>query len=878
MSKKLDVHSIVSSLQADIREGLPRAERIKRLNQLGPNKLETRTSKSPILLFLSQFGDVMVLMLLAATLVSGVLGEFHDALTIMVIVILNALLGFIQEYKAERSLQALQNLNAPMAQILSGGEVSSIPAEELVPGDIVFIKAGDRVPADLRVFNSSSLEIEESPLTGETIPVPKYEDGDDCFAYMGCLVTRGRSMGVVTNTGMNTKMGKIADLIHEAEQPPTPLQRRLAKLGHVLVVVCVAVSMFVMIAGVLRGEEIYKMFMAGVSLAVAAIPEGLPAVVTLCLAIGLQRMLKRRAIVRKLPAVETLGCATVICSDKTGTLTQNQMTAERIYTNGTYLTVSGKGYSTQGEIVAQGATPTNLEWLLSVGALCNGAELQRQSGSSQVTIHGDPTDGALLVLAVKGGVLQSKLNRIYKTLQEFSFDSKKKMMTTIVNDTRGGKYYSLVKGAPEVVLPLCTEVSNGGGTRKLQKSDLDQINKVCDEWAGQAFRLLAIAWKESTRQLNSQDEAESGLVFGGIVALNDPPRPEVAEAVRKCLKAGVKPIMITGDHRATAVAIAKRIGLPFKDESVVTGAELEIIDDRELDRRINDISVCARVYPEHKMRIVRALKKRGHVVAMTGDGVNDAPAVKEANIGISMGITGTEVTKEAASLVLADDNFATIVAAVEEGRVIYDNIRKFIRFLLACNAGEVFTMFFAMLLGFPLPLKAIQILWVNLVTDGLPALALSMEPGGPGIMQRPPRHRDESILARGLGLNIFTMGLTIGILTVLVFAFTLTAGMPLDYARTMALTTLIVIQLLFAFNCRRNDDGRSAPITKNLWLVGAIFLSFGLLCLVLYVPMLQKVFATVPLTSRDWLVVMVASSIPVVIRKFVRIIAQMMGL
>lgn len=853
--------------------GLTREERNSRLQQAGPNRLDHKRAKTPIMLLLSQFGDTMVLMLLAATLVSGVLGEYADAITILIIVVLNAFLGFVQEYKAERSLEALQNLATPRAYILCQGEIISVSAEELVPGDIVYIKAGDRVPADLRIFNSSGLEVEESPLTGETEPVPKYEDSQENLAFMGCLVTRGRSMGVVIATGMNTEMGKIANMIQEAEQPPTPLQQRLTRLGNVLVIVCVIICVFVVIAGALRGEQLYRMFMAGVSLAVAAIPEGLPAVVTLCLAIGVQRMLKRNAIARKLPAVETLGSATVICSDKTGTLTKNQMTVERIYTDGSVLTVTGRGYNLEGEIVAPGKIPDKLDWLLSIGAICNGASLHKARDSQNIDILGDPTDGALLVLAAKRGIYKHKLLENYQVVQEYPFDSRKKMMTTVVKDSEG-THFSLVKGAPEVVLPHCTMVIERGECRPLGKSDLIDIMKICEDWANQAFRLLVAAWKRKPTAIESQEESESALIFGGIIALHDPPRPEVPDAVRLCLQAGIKPIMITGDHRATAVAIARRIGLPISPQGIITGAELEKLDDRELEKRIKSVSICARVYPEHKMRIVRALKKQGHVVAMTGDGVNDAPAVKEANIGIAMGIAGTEVTKEAASLVLVDDNFATIVAAVEEGRVIYSNIRKFIRFLLACNTGEVFTMFFAILLGFPLPLRAIQILWVNLVTDGLPALALSMEPAGPGIMRRPPRPMEESILARGLGTSIFGMGLVIGVLTLLVFSFALGSGGPLNYARTMALATLITIQLWFALDCRRNEKGEASSLFTNLWLAGALAVSFGLLCLVLYFPALQRVFATVRLGPFDWAIVIGVSALPYLARKVVAILRK----
>lgn len=870
----MELDQLTRELGTHGRVGLSREERARRQRQYGPNKLEDRQSVRPMMLFVSQFGDTMVLMLLAATLLSAFLREYADAVTIMIIVILNAVLGFVQEYKAERSLEALQHLSAPKAQIISGGEVRVVAAEELVPGDILFIKAGDRVAADVRIFSSANLEVEESPLTGETVPVPKGEDGEDYYAYMGCLVTRGRSMGIVVDTGMNTKMGQIADMIHQAEQPPTPLQQRLSRLGNVLVALCLIICVFVIIAGVLRGEHLYNMIMAGISLAVAAIPEGLPAVVTLCLAIGLQRMLKRRAIARKLPAVETLGSATVICSDKTGTLTENEMTAEKIYTGGKVLAVTGKGYSLEGEILGAGQFPGHLNWLLTAGAVCNGANIKNRG--SKVEVLGDPTDGALLVLAAKQGLYKNRLLERLQFVQEHPFESRRKMMSTVVRD-RDGTYYSLVKGAPEVVLPRCRRMAANGNTIPLAGIELHKINTISEEWAGEAYRLLAVAWRASSVPFSSQDQGESELVFGGIIALNDPPRPEVPGAVRQCLKAGIRPVMITGDHKATAVAIARRIGLPFQTQGVVTGTELEQMDDRELERRIEAISIFARVYPEHKMRIVRTLKKLGHVVAMTGDGVNDAPAVKEANIGIAMGIAGTEVTKEAASLVLVDDNFATIVSAVEEGRVIYSNIRKFIRFLLACNTGEVFTMFFAMLLGFPLPLRAIQILWVNLVTDGLPALALSMEPAGPGIMQIPPRPKDESILARGLGRNIFSTGLCIGVVTLLVFIIALGRG-NLDYARTMALSTLITVQLIFALECRRDDGGRAVSLTANPWIIAALTVSMALLLAALYIPTLQSVFATVAPSRGDWLIILGFSLLPSILTKIIRGLGRLLGL
>ncbi|MTI95008.1 MAG: cation-translocating P-type ATPase [Firmicutes bacterium] len=869
-----NLEQLFLSLDTDPGKGLSGKRRQELLAKHGANKLDTESNKSALLMLLSQFGDIMVLILLAATLVSAFLGEFHDALTILIIIILNAILGFAQEYKAERSLEALQNLTAPNARVLCNGEITQVPAESLVPGDIVFLRAGDKVPADIRIFDSISLEVEESPLTGETVPVAKSEKGEDSqvMAYMGCLVTRGRSSGIVVATGMKTKMGQIAGMMQHAQTDPTPLQMRLNRLGRVLVTVCVLISVFVAVAGMLRGEAIYKMFMAGVSLAVAAIPEGLPAVVTLCLAIGLQRMLRRKAIVRKLPAVETLGCATVICSDKTGTLTQNQMTVDKVYLAGEQLSVTGKGYAPVGEVLGLNRVRGEArEIYAEISALCNNSHLQgdKQRG---YTIIGDPTDGALLVLARKFGVSRGFLSTKYEAVEEFPFDSSKKMMSTVVRHAARGHYLVLAKGAPDVILSRCSTYFTQRGVAPLGPATVAEIKQVNEKWANQAYRVIALAYKASAACPRQREQADTDLVFVGFAALDDPPRPEVASAVLACLRGGIRPVMITGDHKATALAIARRINLPYSQDSVITGAEIEALSDKALLRRVDRLSVCARVYPEHKMRLVRALKQRGHVVAMTGDGVNDAPAVKEANIGIAMGVTGTEVTKEAASLVLADDNFATIVAAVEEGRIIYDNIRKFIRFLLSCNAGEICTMFFAMLLGFPLPLRAIQILWVNLVTDGLPALALGMEPGSPGIMKRPPRPVDEGILARGMGAGILFTGLSIGVLTLMVFAIGLARGLTLEHARTMALSTLICVQLIYSLACRADDSGRAAPLSANMWFVGAIIFSFALLGLAVYNPVLQKVFDTVALCPSDWLLIGGASVIPLILGRMRRLL------
>lgn len=861
----------------DPKRGLPRGERARRLDKVGPNVLDTKGGRPPGVLLLSQFGDILVLILLAATLVSAVLGETDDAITILIIVILNAILGFIQEYKAERSLQALQQMASPKARILCEGEICEVEARTLVPGDVVILQAGDKVPADMTLFSTDGMEIEESPLTGESEPVEKSEHGGETErqALRGCLVTRGKGRGIVAATGMNTRMGHIARMIQQARPAPTPLQRRLNRLGKLLVVLCVIISAVVTIAGLLRGEDLYKMFMAGVSLAVAAIPEGLPAVVTLCLAIGVQRMLRRQAIVRKLPAVETLGCATIICSDKTGTLTENQMMVERALVGGAEISATGRGFELQGEIVSATAPTAELKRFLTVGALCNAARLETVRQRTKVV--GDPTDGAMLVLAYKGGEESSQLHCRYEICAEYPFDSRRKMMTVVARDLTEGGYLTMVKGAPEVVISLCSQVAWQGEIVPISDGIKKQVWAVGSRWAQKACRLLAVAWKHTAAVPPTQIAAESSLTFSGLAAIKDPPRPEVAGAVAEALAAGIRPVMVTGDYRETAMAIARQVGLPLAEGSVLTGEELDCMSDRELARVVKQVSVCARVYPEHKLRLVKALKAQGNVVAMTGDGVNDAPAVKEADIGVAMGVAGTDVTKEAASLVLLDDNFATIVAAVREGRVIYDNIRKFIRFLLSCNAGEVFTVFLAMMVGFPLPLRAIQILYVNLVTDGLPALALSMEPAGRNIMRRPPRPVQENILAGNMGAEIFLIGLVIGVLTLAVFAWSLARGESLEYARTMAFSTLICIQLLLALSCR-TEEGEQPPLGSNMWLGCALAISYCLLLIVLYNPWLQGIFSTVALTASDWFLVLAVSVLPLVGKKIAHLVQKALDL
>ncbi|SES73677.1 calcium-transporting P-type ATPase, PMR1-type [Anaerobranca gottschalkii] len=871
-------------LQTDFQKGLSSKNHLQRLKKDGENLLEKNQGISGISIFVSQFKDPMVLILLAATLISLVLGEYYDAITILVIIFINAILGFVQEYKAEKSLQALAKLTSPKAKVLRDGRIIHVDTKDLVVGDIVFLTSGDKVPADLRLIETYSLEVDEAALTGESVPVQKdssllvegkniAEAVNACF--MGTSVTKGRGTGVVIATGMNTAMGKIARMIQKAENEPTPLQKRLAQLGKVLVSICLVVSVMVVLLGIWRGEEIYKMFLAGVSLAVAAIPEGLPAIVTVCLAIGVQRMLKRRAIVRKLPAVETLGCATVICSDKTGTLTQNKMTVEKIFLDNKYIDITGNGYNPQGQLLEKNKVVTKdnkmVQKLMEIAVLCNTTRLFKKNieikglfrrDKEQWSIDGDPTEGALLVMAAKVDYWREKVLEEYKIIKEYPFDSSRKMMSVVVQNSKG--FYSYTKGAPDIILDRCNRILENGLEKTLSWEYKEKIKKVISQFASEGYRTLALSYN----LYSSDNNVEKDMVFVGICAISDPPREEVYSAVEKCKHAGIKTVMITGDHKETAVAIAKQLNILPSYGRVVTGEEMNSMSDDELLEIIDDVYVFARVLPEHKLKIVKALKKKGHVVAMTGDGINDGPAIKEADIGIAMGITGTEVTKEAASLILTDDNFATIVEAVEEGRGIYDNIRKFIRFLLSCNIGEIMTMFLAMLMGLPLPLRPIQILWVNLVTDGLPALALGLEKGEKDIMLRKPRSKDESVFSNGLDFKILTKGISIGFITLTLFILGYRKSYGnLDFARTMAFSTLIVVQLFHVFECKSERKSIfEVNIFNNLYLIFAVFSSFILLMIVIYFPTLQKVFGTKPLNIEDWLLIIGIVMVPYILQ------------
>lgn len=872
--KEKDVEKI---LNTSIENGLTASDVEKKRKQFGWNELQEGEKQSAFLLFISQFKDFMILVLLAATLISGLLGEYIDAIAIIAIVLINGFLGFFQERRAEKSLHALKELSAPQVTVLRDGQWHKIPSKEVVVGDIIRFSSGDRIGADVRLVQTVNLEIEESALTGESVPAVKSiaplsnshaSLGDlENMAFMGTMVTRGNGLGIVTGIGMNTAMGKIADMIQNAENLVTPLQRRLEQLGKILITVALGLTLLVVVAGVVHGHDLYTMFLAGVSLAVAAIPEGLPAIVTIALSLGVQRMIRKNAIVRKLPAVETLGCASVICSDKTGTMTQNKMTVTHLWSGGNTWNLTGTGYNPKGSfyIEDQEITPQNeksLYQLLTFGLLCNHAELKKKD--DEFIIDGDPTEGALLVSALKAGLTRDALLKQFKIEKEFPFDSTRKMMSVIVKD-KNGRRFVITKGAPDVLLGLSESVLWEGKQQYLNEELKNAIESSVEHLASMALRTIAIAFKpiqEQTVILNERD-AEKGLTFVGIQGMIDPPRPEVKQAIKECREAGIKTIMITGDHAITARSIAGQLGIFRGKEKVMEGAELNNLSLDALEEVVEDVAVFARVSPEHKLKIVKALQNRGHIVAMTGDGVNDAPAIKSADIGISMGITGTDVAKEASSLILLDDNFATIKAAINEGRNIYENIRKFVRYLLASNVGEILVMLFAMLLSLPLPLVPIQILWVNLVTDGLPAMALGLDKPEDDVMRRKPRHPKEGIFARRLGWKVISRGFLIGIVTLLAF-LTIYHKNPenLAYAQTVAFATLVLTQLIHVFDCRSEKSIFSRNPFGNMYLVWAVISSLLLMLLAIYVPALQPIFHTIPIEPKDWMLIIGLSSVP----------------
>ncbi|MFC6331269.1 calcium-translocating P-type ATPase, SERCA-type [Paenibacillus septentrionalis] len=885
---QMNKEELIETLGSSEKSGLSIDAVNERLAEHGANELAETKKLSPLTIFLNQFKDFMVLVLMGATLISGLLGEYLDAITILAILVLNAVLGFVQEFRAERSLIALKELSAPTAKVIREGKQHSVAAKELVVGDIVLLESGDRVPADIRFLEANNCYVEESALTGESIPVSKHEStlyeaelplGDQRnIGFMGTLVTRGTARGVVIRTGMATEMGNIANLIQSTEEMQTPLQHRLEQLGKILIAVAIALTIMVIVAGIMHGQPMYGMFLAGVSLAVAAIPEGLPAIVTVALALGVQRMIKRKAIVRKLPSVETLGCASVICSDKTGTLTQNKMTVTTLWLSDRTLNVTGEGYEPVGKVYENNQEldikhDNSIKRLLQISALCNNARLEKQEAvhrkgkvmveQDEWVLNGDPTEGALTVLASKLGSPAKLLEAQYKRVQEFPFDSERKLMSVVL-EHQGGRIIQ-VKGAPDVLLEQCTHILWQGKVVSMTPALKTKAQKANEKMAQSALRVLAFAYRDLHTQETCRDagDAERNLIFVGLTGMIDPPRAEVKDAIATCRAAGIKTVMITGDHQLTAEAIAASLGIIPRGGETMSGKQLDQLSDEELDQRVENIYVYARVSPEHKLRIVRSLQRKGHVVAMTGDGVNDAPAIKASDIGIAMGINGTDVSKEASSLILSDDNFSTIVAAIEEGRGIYENIRKFIRYLLASNVGEILVMFLAMMAGLPLPLVPIQILWVNLVTDGLPAMALGVDQSENDLMKHKPRKAKENIFARRLGWKIISRGILIGICTLGAFWITLQEG-DLVKAQTVAFATLVMAQLIHVFDCRSSRSIFHRNMFENKYLVLAVVSSLVLMLGVMYIEALQPIFNTVSIGLREWCLVIVAAAFPTV--------------
>ena len=851
--------------------GLAHAEASARLERVGPNTLTEETHVSPLWILLAQFKNFLVILLVCAMGLSLLLGHTLDAVVIFSIVILSALLGFAQEYRAERAMRALKAMAAPTASVIREGEPVEIPSAEVVPGDVVVLTTGDRVPADARLLEAANLRTEEAALTGESTPVEKDptvvldEDagiGDRRnMVFAGTLVSYGRGQAVVTTTAMRTELGRIATMLQSVDEEPSPLAVKMDFIGKRLGLGCLAVSAGVVGMGIARGHPMLEMLIWGVSLAIAAVPEALAAVVTGALAIGVQRAARRRAIIRRLPAVETLGCTTVICSDKTGTLTRNEMTIRKIFASGRVLGVTGVGYDPVGDLLADdgpvrsSADPTLMR-MVHAAALCNDAAFVGNNGTRR--LMGDPTEGALLVLAEKAGVGNGTIRQAWPRVAEVPFDSARKRMTT-VHRGPDGSIVAFVKGAPEGILERCVAWELGGQAVPLTAETRRHILEAGDRLAGEALRVLGLAYRRlnAVPETAASDRLETDLTFLGLVGMIDPPREEARAAIGACWQAGIQTVMVTGDHKLTATAVARELGLlsDGRDERrVLDGRDLERLSEEDLAKGVDRVAVYARVSPEHKLKIVDAWKRRGHVVAMTGDGVNDAPALKRADIGVAMGITGTDVTKEACDMLLTDDNFASIVAAVEEGRVIYDNIKKYLTFLLSCNVAEILLLGMAGFIGWPLPLVALQILWVNLTTDGLPALALGVEPGEPDLMRRPPRRPGDAFFGATVVSALGALSLTIFVgLAPVFYVYWQTEGIP--KAQTMTFVTLILFELFFAHSCRSLHFTvlQLGPF-GNRWLWLATLGSAAMTLVVLYVPSWARAFHLVPLGWQDWAV------------------------
>jgi len=943
-SHHVPIERVAAELATHLQNGLSQQEARARLAQYGLNELKERPRPGFFKLLLDQLNNFLVFILIVAAILSALIGwreyshsgdasEFIDMAAILAIVVLNAVLGVVQESKAEQALAALKKMAAPTAMVIRDGVQQTVPARELVPGDIVLLEAGNYVPADLRLLESVNLKVDEASLTGESAPVNKdarvvldkdIPTGDRLnSAFMGTLVTYGRGKGLVTATGMHTQIGMIAEMLQSYKEEPTPLQQKLNQLGRLLGIISLVICGIIFLIGILRDTDpmmalrdgfmayldahqydIIGLFMTAVSLAIAAVPEGLPAVVTICLALGMQRMVSRHALMRKLPAVETLGSATVICSDKTGTLTQNEMTVVRGWAGGKTFQVTGEGYRPSGQFLRAGepldpSADIAVSLLLHGALLCNDARLEKsgvEGSQSTWRMVGDPTEGALVVAAAKADLWREEIEKAWPRVQEIPFDSERKRMTTIHKVSDFGSrivdalrnadpqpeiqnpkpYIAFVKGAPDLLLELCDDILLDGRVQPLDEERRLEILAANKLMARQALRVLAVAYRPLAElpELPSPGSVERNLIFLGLLGMIDPARQEVKAAVAVAKGAGLKSVMVTGDYQDTAVAIAEELGLLTPGGKVISGVELDRMSDQELADIVEQVDAYTRVSPQHKVKIVDAWKARGHVVAMTGDGMNDAPALKRADIGVAMGITGTDVSKETADMVLTDDNYASIVAAIEEGRIIYSNIRKFVFYLISCNVGEILIIFLSMLGGLPIPLRPIQLLWLNLVTDGAPALALGLEKGDPDIMKRPPRPVKEPVINWEMQVGIAVQAIVMTAAVLMAFVYGLRRyPNNLEGAQTIAFATLIMSELLRAFTARSERYPlHRIGLFSNRWMLWAVASSFALLLLVMYVPFLQQFFGTVPLSLRDWLVMspfFLIASIAAEITKFI---------
>jgi Ca2+-transporting ATPase len=867
---------VIAELATHSETGLSSVEAAKRLVLEGPNEFTEDKKPSLFFLFFEQINSLLIYILIAAALISLVVGEYSDAVIIVIVILLNAIIGVIQEAKAEKALEELKKMTTPKAVVNRDGAIKEIPSEALVPGDIVLIDAGRFIPADLRLIQTANLKIEESSLTGESVPVDKeanWQGTDETpigdqrnMVFMSTLSTYGRGIGVVTNTGMKTEIGKIAGMLGNKKRELTPLQVKLAELGKIVGIGAVLISTVIFLIGFFQGRVALDMFLIAVSLSVAAIPEGLPAIVTIVLALGVQRMIKRQAVVRKLPAVETLGAVSVICSDKTGTLTQNKMTVTKVFVNGRYApltSITGKD--------------NNEGLFFKAMALCNDAIVTKEEQS------GDPTEIALVAAAIKLGFNKQDLDKNYQRIFEIPFDSERKMMTTV--HKHQDRYFVMVKGALESILPLTSHIIDEGEKVSFSSTKSANLIAQANVMSAEALRVLAVAYKEIAAVSDfSKAHLESDLILLGLTGMIDPPREEVKASIAQCKSAGIRTVMITGDHQKTALAIAKELGIASEETETITGPEINSLSENELNDKVKKILVYARVSPEHKVRIVKALKSNGEITSMTGDGVNDAPSLQQADVGVAMGLSGTDVAKGAADIVLTDDNFATIVAAVEEGRNIYQNIKKSILFLLSCNLGEIITLFFAILLGWPAPLTAVHILWVNLITDTLPAISLGLDPDDPDVMKEQPRSIKESIFAHGSGAFTVINGLLIGLITLFAFIaglyvytgaesifmidFKNIPANALIHAQTMAFITLSVSQLFHSLNLRHNLKSIfQVGLFTNKFLLVSILLGICIQVAIVNIPFFNKIFEIYVLTMKDWLLVLALSLLPVIVNE-----------